>query len=102
MSYFLQHILHCNNWLRPAFFENLDHKPKTVTHRVGGGEENEVLNFIFRPYIDSSEKIVPKKFHLDKQIGKSEFFSLRKSWKLGILGRACEPACEPSFQKMLA
>ena len=53
----------------------MDDKPKTATHRIGGGKKRkEKLNFIFRSYNDSIEKYI-------KKIGNMIFFFVRGSWK---------------------
>ena len=36
---------------RLAFFENLDHKPNTTTHRIGGGEKIKIFVFYFLFFI---------------------------------------------------
>ena len=54
----LQTAISLELMLRPACFENVDLKPKTATHRVGGGENKlKTLNFIFQFYNESVMKL---------------------------------------------
>ena len=59
----------------PEIFENLDHKPKTATHGVGGGNKNWKENFflIFRSHNDLSEKFAPQNC-ISRKTSDSDFF----------------------------